>query len=245
MALVNMAGQIDADTKERRSVLVKFVKINEDESIDRIITATNSQNPMPPAARRALDPFQRQIEDWLKHSGLYYERRRNYYRSRNFSINDIVSMEYLGQAIMSARMRRPGDARARPSSLLKDDSRYTIVFDKSIDLEEYKICTQIAKRVDSFLSSTHELSASDRTNARFYVMMVSVDLLLGKTQLKGREVREVAVQDFTDELLLGSLVLVQERILSMAREGNVPEDRIAKGNALAVQLTEDVTKILQ
>lgn len=238
MALVHTASSIDIETKAEKSVLVKFVMINEDDAIDRIITATNSQNPMPPAARRALDPFQRQIEEWLKAEGLLYERRRNYYRSRNHSAAEIVSMEYLGQALMSVRMRRPNDARARPSSLLKEDSRYTTVFDPSIQLPEYLACARIAKLVDGCLSLL-DLTANSRTNARFYVMMVLADLGLQSTATAGRSVASLTESDLTEERILMATNIVLNAFRSRVSVDE-PEDRIAKGRYFVDELTSEV-----
>ena len=243
IALSHVRSRLAPDTLETKSVLVKFVKATGDSETDRIIKATNSQNNMPAAGLRALDPFQRQVEDRLKSAGLYYERRRNYYRARRQPVSRIVSMEYLGQALISMRLRRPNDARARPSSLLKDDTRYKSVFDPSTTIDAYLSCAQIGKSVDGFLSSVAELSSNDRTNIRFHVMMVAVDLTLGPATDGRRKLEAIDATSLDDDFLLACVQLIMEELTRLAEEGGLPDDRVAKGSELVVAITKAVALV--
>ena len=56
---------------DRRSVMVKIVSSEDEETRDKIIKSTNSQNPIQPATLRATDKVQRDIEDALKSAGLF------------------------------------------------------------------------------------------------------------------------------------------------------------------------------
>lgn len=104
---------------EERNLLVRVIVPNAIESRDHIIKATNSQTAIPPASLRATDRIHRDIEEYLKPFGLYYDRRKNYYKNEGKSINRIVGIPQMAQAIMAIVLQKPDTARARPSSLMK------------------------------------------------------------------------------------------------------------------------------
>jgi AIPR protein len=76
-------------------------------SRDRVIKATNSQTSIPPASLRATDKIHRDIEEYLKPMGLYYDRRKNFYKNEGLQVDKIVGMPYLAQAVMAIALRRP------------------------------------------------------------------------------------------------------------------------------------------
>lgn len=61
-----------------RSLLVRVLVPENEVSRDKIIRATNSQTPIPKASLRATDSIHRDIEDYFKPRGLYYDRRKNH-----------------------------------------------------------------------------------------------------------------------------------------------------------------------
>lgn len=66
---------------EVRNVLVRVIVPNDDASRDRIILATNNQTNIPKSSLRATDPIHWKIEMYFKGRGLYYDRRKNYYKN--------------------------------------------------------------------------------------------------------------------------------------------------------------------
>ena len=64
----------DEKGDDHRNVMVKIVSSDNEETRDKIIKATNSQNAVQPATLRATDKVQRDIEETLKHTGFYYDR---------------------------------------------------------------------------------------------------------------------------------------------------------------------------
>ena len=52
-----------------------------EESRDQIIFATNNQTNIPKATLRVTDPIHLQIEMYFKSRGLFYDRRKNYYKN--------------------------------------------------------------------------------------------------------------------------------------------------------------------
>ena len=148
---------------------------NEDESRDRIIKATNSQTAVPPSSLRATDRIHRDIEEYLRQKGLFYDRRKNYYKNEGKPRDKIVGIPYLAQAVMAIVLRQPDQRRARPSSLLKNDEEYGRVFNSSYPIELYYVCAEAMRRVESILRSPNlNVPTEDRNNLRFYVAMCAV-----------------------------------------------------------------------
>jgi hypothetical protein len=153
-----------------RKVMVKIVSSEDEETRDKIIKATNSQNAVQPASLRATDKVQRDIEETLKAAGLYYDRRKNYYKNEGKPADKIISIPLMAQAVMSLILARPDTARARPSSLIKDNSVYSKVFSEDHPISLYLVAGSLARMVDRVLKSRSELTARDRANLRFYVL---------------------------------------------------------------------------
>ncbi|CUH82526.1 AIPR family protein [Tropicibacter naphthalenivorans] len=158
------------DNAEKRSVMVKVVASEDDEIRDKIIKATNSQNTVPSASLRATDKIQRDIEHHLKNNGLYYDRRKNFYKNEGRPANKIVSISLLAQAAMTLFRGEPDNARARPSSIIKVDSVYTSIFTEDYPLDAYFVAADTIKRVEVELKKKPELVSKDRNNIRFYVL---------------------------------------------------------------------------
>lgn len=160
-----------SDAEEKRLVLVRVIVPEAPESRDKIIKATNSQTYIPPASLKATDKIQRDIEEFLKPHGIYYDRRKNLYKNQGKAVADIISIAKMAQALMSICLARPDDARARPSSLLKSDADYEKLFAEKHPIEVYLACIKILRAVESRLRSMEELEQKDRNNLRFYAAL--------------------------------------------------------------------------
>ena len=165
-----IAGHLDADPDDHRSVMVKIVSSEDEETRDKIIKATNSQNRIQPASLRATDKVQRDIEDTLKASNLYYDRRKNFYKNEGKPRDRIIAISLMAQAIMSMILARPDSARARPSSLIKNDEAYYKIFSAEFPLTLYANAAALIRRVQIVLRTRSEMTPRDRTNVRFYVL---------------------------------------------------------------------------
>jgi hypothetical protein len=127
-------NRIDTD---ERNVLLRIIKAPNEVSRLKVIKATNSQTNIPPASLRATDPIHRDIEDYLIPKGYYYDRRKNYYKNQGRPTNKIISIPLLAQIVMSVLKHKPNYARARPSTLIKNQSDYIEIFNTSIPVELY------------------------------------------------------------------------------------------------------------
>ena len=114
----------EALESEKRSVLLRIIVPDNEESRDQIIFATNNQTNIPKATLRVTDPIHLQIEMYFKSRGLFYDRRKNYYKNQGRKPAEIVGVSFLAQCLITIFLKKPDYARARPSTLLNDEKTY-------------------------------------------------------------------------------------------------------------------------
>jgi hypothetical protein len=180
------AEAIPADDKRR--ILVRVIQNSTEDVRDKIIRATNNQNPMPAESLFTTFRIHKQIELIFEKNGLYYERRKGFYRDQRKPISQIVSSQELIQAVVAVMTDRQDDARGRPKDYIVDETKRWAMFghddydDSHImtDLEvvskppfEIKVylnCVRLVRRVDKFLARRQlRLNAEDKRNIRFYL----------------------------------------------------------------------------
>lgn len=227
-------SQFEDSKGDDRAVLVRVICEKDEEARDRIIRATNSQTSIPPASLRSSDDIHRNIEDFLKANGFYYDRKKNYYKNQGMPVAKIISIPYMAQAMMAITLLKPDSARARPSTLINSDSEYKKIFslDKPIDI--YLKAVQIMKAVESFLKPENcniDLERKTVTNIKFYVaMVVTLELTQDKNDIENKLALIPSV-NVSSEILHESLDLV-------VKEFNVlgASDQVAKGSVLVSKL---------
>jgi len=219
-------------TNDERNILVRVIAADTADSQDKIIKATNSQTSIPAASLHATEKVHRDIEQYLKSFGLFYDRRKNFYKNEGKGIDNIISIPYLAQAVMAIALQRPDTARARPSSLLKDEDNYKKVFSEDHALQLYAVCVLIMKRVDAHLRSEKlALNRKDQTNLRFYVaMLLAMNLAEGK-HLTSKVIASLPFEKLTDGDLNQALA---EATKAYAELGS--SDQAAKGPDLVKKL---------
>ena len=200
---------------DNRNILVRVIGVahtaNEEQTRNRIIKATNSQTAIQVASLRATDNIQRDIEDYLRSQGLYYDRRKNYYKNEGKPISKIVSITYLAQSVIAILLKRPNDARARPSSLLKEDDIYYTIFDPGHPMPLYLTCVQILKRMESYLTTTFSgIRAIEVNNFKFHLAMYSSLLLANNPEATVEDILSLRLSDFTDDFLHNCYAAVDE-----------------------------------
>jgi len=222
--------------KDDRSLLVRVIVPPAPESRDRIIKATNSQTPMPVASLRATEKIHRDIEEFLRPFGLFYDRRKNFYKNEGKPIEKIISISQMAQAVMALALQRPDSARARPSSLLKRDDDYATVFNPHYPIGLYLLCPLVMRRVDEVLRSTPDLDQKDRNNIRFHVGMVAAGLLTRSIKAEPAAFATLQIDSFEDAVLRDSLALVSAEYKALGET-----DQVAKGPDLVTRLRADLS----
>lgn len=227
-------SQLEDHAGDDRAVLVRVICEEDEEARDRIIRATNSQTSIPPASLRSSDDIHRNIEDFLKANGFYYDRKKNYYKNQGAPVSKIISIPYMAQSMMAITLQKPDSARARPSTLINSDTEYKKIFslDKPIDM--YLKTVQIMKAVESFLKPENcdfQLERKTITNIKFYVAMVVSIKLLGDKQDIENKLALLPNVDISEEILRESLELVLKEFNELGAT-----DQVAKGSVLVGKL---------
>jgi AIPR protein len=210
-----------------RSVMIKVVSSEDDDIRDKIIKATNSQNPVQPATLRATDKIQRDIETALRSVGLFYDRRKNYYKNEGKPAEKIISIPLMAQVLMSLLLGRPDDARARPSSLIKDNTTYKQLFSENIPISVYTLSGILIKRVESALRDRPDLTSRDRNNIRFYVAVLVIWGSLENPTPKVADIAAVREEQITIEFIDKCIDLVNADYQKLGAT-----DQVSKGQEL-------------
>ncbi len=223
---------------EQRNLLVRVIVPNAPESRDRIIKATNSQTAIPPASLRATDRIHRDIEEYLRPFGFYYDRRKNYYKNEGKPVNRIIGIPQMAQATMAVVLKRPDTARARPSSLIKRDEEYLQLFKDTYPIEIYRACARILKKTEEFLNlHTDNLSSGDKNNIKFYIAMVVAREILNKFDPSVSELASLAGKDIDDSFFSSAYALVNTEYRNLGGT-----DRVAKGSELVTSINQKLSE---
>ena len=227
-------SQLDNHSGDDRAVLVRVICEEDEEARDRIIRATNSQTSIPPASLRSSDEIHRNIEDFLKANGLYYDRKKNHYKNLGMPVAKIVSIPYMAQAMMAITLQKPDSARARPSTLINSDAEYRKFFSLDLPIDVYLKIIQIMKTVENYLKPERcgeQLERKVITNIKYYVAMLTAIKLLGTaSNISGNLARTPNIT-IPDGVLEESL---RETINAYDLLG--ASDQIAKGTSLVTYI---------
>jgi hypothetical protein len=222
------------DKDKSRSILVRIIVTQNSEARDRIIKATNFQTMIPIASLRATDHIHRNIEDYFLSKGWFYDRRKNYYKNIGKPIDKIISIPYLSQAIMAIILREPNNARARPSSLLKQNTTYKQIFDESLDPEIYLLCAKIMKNIEKFLREKPPLQQVK--TFKFHLAMVVVIKLLGKIDYDSSDILSLSDKEIPKQLIINSL----SEIFKQAQPLGSDINKTSKSKEFVNQLLENI-----
>ncbi|MEZ8115869.1 AIPR family protein [Vibrio splendidus] len=186
--------------EEKRDVLVRIIVPENEATRDRIIRATNSQTPIPKSSLRATDQVHRQIEDFLKPRGLFYDRRKNFYKNEGKKPKEIISVPFISQCLISVLMQKPDFARARPSTLLEDDDSYKKLFHKNNDLNTYYIIVKLGREIEERLKSSKKFATSEMADIKFYILYSVCCLMTNSLYPNNGMVSKLSINDLTDEM---------------------------------------------
>lgn len=213
--------------QETRNVLLRIVVPDDESSRDRIILATNSQTTIPAVALRSTDPIHRQIEMYFKSRGLYYDRRKNYYKNQGKKASEIVSIGFLGQCLMSLFLGKPNYARARPSTLLSNDDYYKQLYIDNTDLELFYRSASLGKKVERYIKSSSEYAQATKSDILFYVVYTVVALAVQSPDISAQEFKALDMESLDDAKIAQAAQLVFGLYQELG--GN---NKVAKGSEL-------------
>ncbi|MBR4746361.1 MAG: AIPR family protein [Desulfovibrio sp.] len=219
--------------EEKRNILVRVISPSDEESRDRIILATNNQTKVPQASLRVNDSIHWQIELFLKKHKLYYDRRKNYYKNQGKKSNEIVSVPFLAQCMITLLLTHPDYARARPSTLLSDDDIYEKLYNSEQNLEVFCNATLLGKKIDIFLKRSPKYIQTERHDMLFYVLYFAVAKKLNKEGFSSCDIKKLNIDEFDDVFLSGIATEVFEVYSELGGNG-----KVAKGTRLLSALID-------
>ncbi|ABQ26915.1 AIPR family protein [Geotalea uraniireducens] len=216
--------------KDERKILVRIIREENEEARDRIIRATNSQTSIPPASLRSSDEIHRNIEDFLKANGFFYDRKKNFYKNQGKPVSKIISIPYMAQAMMALTLNKPDSARARPSTLINSQTEYKKIFSLDTPIDVYLKVIQIMKAVETYIKPQHcgvDIPRKDITNIKFFVATLVGISVAGTKDGITDALAQVPKIDIPAEVLDNALHKVLDKYTELGGT-----DQVAKGSTL-------------
>lgn len=191
----------EALESEKRSILLRIIVPDNEESRDQIIFATNNQTNIPKATLRVTDPIHLQIEMYFKSRGLFYDRRKNYYKNQGRKPAEIVGVSFLAQCLITIFLKKPDYARARPSTLLNDEKTYNELYEKNNDLEVFYRVALLGKKIQRNVISGSDYSSAEKSDILYYVLYAVIADVLGKKNITPADIKNLDIDSITDTLI--------------------------------------------
>ena len=191
----------EALESEKRSILLRIIVPDNEESRDQIIFATNNQTNIPKATLRVTDPIHLQIEMYFKSRGLFYDRRKNYYKNQGHKPAEIVGVSFLAQCLITIFLKKPDYARARPSTLLNDEKTYNELYEKNNDLEVFYRVALLGKKIQRNVRSGSDYSSAEKSDILYYVLYAVIADVLGKRNITPADIKNLDMDSVTDTLI--------------------------------------------
>lgn len=229
------------DEGDTRSVLVKIVKSSDKETIDKIISATNRQTPVNPALLRATDDTQRKLELFFDQKGYFYDRRKNFYKNQGKPISKIFAIQSTAQAIHAILNRKPGEARAKPTTLIKTKESYESIFKPELNFQAYLNCCLVVRNVETRLKNT-AINKEERSLIRtftYHTSRILVSEALKKSHPTHVDVSNLEIPSLTDEIFTSSVEFMKETIEEFkTASGTTTSSSISKSGPFEELLTK-------
>jgi hypothetical protein len=238
--------------EDRRRIIVRVIQNSEEDVRDKIIRATNNQNPMPAEALFTTFRIHKQIESVFLQHGLFYERRKGLYRDQGKPIAKIVTPSELIPAVIAVMTDRQDDARGRPKDYIQDEERRWQLFghddfddthvtpDQNIasrppyNINVYLKCVLLIRRIDKFLETPKlKLDAEAKRNIRFYLAKYVACELINNAYCAPNRISEMDIGKVTDDSLKEQLKLIRK--IYRACGGN---DDAGRSQIMSAKLTK-------
>jgi len=231
-----LASSEPATKDTNRSILIKIININDPVARDKIIRATNLQTAVPLASFKAMDQIQKNIETYFQTQNWYYDRRRNFYKNIGKPSDKIVSIELMAQSIMAMIFRKPQVARARPTSIVRD--QYDKVFDEHFSPSLYLFCAQLIKLIEKYLrKNIDDFTRQEKTNLKFHIAMITLMLATKKKSYSSDDISKLQIKDISDGLLYEATSLTIHLARKYITSQNTSLEKLTKSEPFVEHIT--------
>ncbi|PLR94848.1 AIPR family protein [Bacillus sp. T33-2] len=232
------------DSNDNRCVLIKIVKTEIKKTIDTIISASNSQNPVPPVLLRATDEIQRNIESYCLEQGYFYDRRKNFYKNQGKPANKIISIQNMAQAIEAILNFSPANARSKPTTLIKSDTTYNKIFNPSVNFEAYLKSALIHKELTKLINNNENIEKDLAKNFAYHLSRILVSFVLNKSNYNSEDVVGFDLSSINQAKLNESYSLLKS-ILDEYQSQNPTENiiNISKSNRFVSVINKKISEV--
>jgi hypothetical protein len=217
---------------DNRALMVRVIENTDPETSDRIIYATNSQTKIEAINLHATEQIHRDIEAVLKTVGLFYDRRKNFYRNRGESASKIITIGYMAQAIAAIVLQQPDNARGRPTTVAHKN--YKKLFSEDYPILLYPKCAHIMKRVDSYLDQMG-FPQGTKLNLVFYLAMYATCAALKSVKPQRGRIASLDMSLLNEPLLDGCFTWLNTKFMKLGGD-----DKAAKGPSLTSALKQRI-----
>jgi len=241
--LKNNSGNLE---NEKRSVLVKIIKVTDETISDKIIKCTSSQTAVRSAELRATDKYQRDIENNFLANELYYNRRKNYYKNQGKPRAKMYGIANTAQYVEAILFASPSSARNNPTSLLKKDINYNKIFNEENDINIYRQCCIIfsnVKKVVKTISRDKDL-IKEKYNSSVDIFMLHlsyiIPCILTENNVNQEKIKTLTTEDITQDVCIKALELI---ITVINKNLNVNVITLSKSSKFDLAIKEQLNEI--
>lgn len=207
-------------------VLVRVYQIDmskENEFVNAITTATNSQNAIYVKDLKANDEVQQKIENGLMHYNVDYLRRRDQRRARPQDIR----MDMAAEVLLSCILQKPEDAKYRKALHFTQEYYGDIFDDNKVNVELIYFATMLFKKIESKRKTEQNLEYPFTAFASHFILM----LVYAKYIKKYQKIDHININSSLEWLVDNeflmfyneSLVSIKETIESISKN---PKDAV-------------------
>lgn len=224
------------DSQDARSLTIRVIVTDDDSIKSRVIKSTNSQTAISPAVLSATDPIHRSIEEYFMHNGLYYDRRKNYWKNEQKPKTDIIPISLLAQSFKAMILQEPHISRAKPSSLVKESDDYKQIFSANYDLKGYLKIIQVQRAIERELKEKPYLDKGDGLNIRYFTYLFFV-LIQRRNPKKSVVDVKAYFDEFIEMQIDDSLIVSSIKSVFEIYENKGKTDGTAKSKAFSDAVT--------
>lgn len=205
----------DAISVDNRSVMIKIISQDDAEIRDRVIRSTNNQTAIESKSLFATDKIQRDIEDIMKHSGFYYERRTNYYRNQEIEPTLIFDIMGLAAAYLGLIFRVPERAANFKQKYLRDSIKYDLLFNHGSQLEIWPFIAGLVRRIDkAIITASQNVHSNEERllkRCRYITGIIVLGRATGTYNYSVPQLLRLREEDIPDSYIIESSQFVIDR----------------------------------
>ena len=234
-----------SDRPDERLVLVRIITTDSEDIRNQIIRATNNQSKIPPYSLRATEHIHHNIEQDFLHNGLFYDRQKNYYKNQRKPKNQIITIQYLAQAVAAIILQRPNDSRGRPTTLIKSDDIYKRTFNEVYPISIYLKAAKLMRMIDTYLrNDAPSYISKEKTNLRYHLAMFLPILTTESSTMTTDLFATINLDEMDSELLKNSAEHVWQVFEDLKRVKGLDGDLIAKNSDFDLAVINRANEIL-